>query len=80
VAVIWVEEPPGSSSAATPFQHSGEEVGVILEGQHRVWLDGVCHELSAGDTITFPSTIPHWYENAGTELVKAIWVVSPPSF
>jgi transcriptional regulator with XRE-family HTH domain len=80
VAVIWVEEPPGSSSAATPFQHSGEEVGVILEGRHRVWLDGVCHELSAGDAITFPSTIPHWYENAGTEPVKAIWIVSPPSF
>lgn len=78
--VVWVEEPPGSNSKDTPYQHPGEEVGVILEGHHTVWLDGVPYELGPGDTITYASSIPHWYENPGTETVRAIWIITPPSF
>jgi transcriptional regulator with XRE-family HTH domain len=78
--VVWVEEPPGSNSKDTPYRHPGEEVGVILEGHHIVWLDGVPYELGPGDAITYPSSIPHWYENPGTEVVRAIWIITPPTF
>lgn len=78
--VVWVEEPPGSNSKDVPYQHSGEEVGIILEGQHIVWLDGTPYELGPGDTITYPSHIPHWYENRGAETVRAIWIITPPTF
>lgn len=77
---VWVEEPPGYNSEDTPFQHAGEEFGLILEGQHTVWLDGVPYDLEAGDSITYASTIPHWYSNRGSSTVKAVWVITPPTF
>lgn len=77
---VWVEEPPGYNSEATPFQHPGEEFGIILEGHHTVWLDGVPYELGPGDAITYASTIPHWYSNNGPTVVKALWVITPPTF
>lgn len=77
---VWVEEPPGYNSEETPFRHAGEEFGLILEGQHTVWLDGVPYDLEPGDSITYASTIPHWYSNRGTTTVKAIWVITPPTF
>lgn len=78
--VVWVEAPPGYSTADTPFAHAGEEVGVILSGTHEVHLDGVRYVLEAGDSISYPSTIPHWYVNSGTALVQAIWIITPPTF
>lgn len=78
--VVWVEEPPGYNSEATPFQHAGEEFGLILQGQHTVWLDGVPYELEPGDSITYASTTPHWYSNRGDTTVKAVWVITPPTF
>lgn len=80
IEAVWVEEPPGYTSEETPFQHAGEEFGLILEGRHTVWLDGVPYDLEAGDSITYASTIPHWYANRGTTTVKAIWVITPPTF
>ena len=78
--VVWVEAPPGYNTADSPFTHAGEEVGVILSGTHEVYLDGVRHVLEAGDSISYQSTIPHWYVNSGTELVRAIWIITPPTF
>lgn len=77
---VWIEAPPGYDTSATPFTHPGEEFGVVLEGRHEVYLDGVRYELGPGDSITYPSTTPHWYRNAGTQTVKAIWVITPPTF
>lgn len=77
---VWVEAPPGYDTSTSPFAHPGEEFGIVLEGRHEVWLDGVCHELGPGDSITYSSTVPHWYRNPGLDVVKAIWVITPPSF
>lgn len=77
---IWVEAPPGYDTSGSPFSHPGEEFGVVLEGKHEVYLDGVCYELGVGDSITYPSTTPHWYRNPGPDTVKAIWIITPPTF
>lgn len=77
---LWIEAPPGYDTSATPFAHPGEEFGLVLEGRHAVFLDGVRHDLGPGDSITYPSTTPHWYRNIGREPVKAIWVITPPTF
>lgn len=78
--VVWVEAEPGYTSKDTPFVHGGEEVGVVIEGRHEVYLDGVCHVLEAGDAIAYSSTIPHWYANPGPDRVTAVWIITPPSF
>lgn len=77
---VWIVAPVGYDTSSTPFSHAGEEFGLIIEGRHQVFLDGVCHELDAGDSITYSSTIPHWYRNAGDVPCKAVWVITPPSF
>lgn len=76
----WVETPPGSESSATPFQHRGEEFGIILSGEKDVYLDGVKYHLETGDSIRYSSSIPHWYANNGTETCISVWVITPPSW
>ncbi len=77
---VWIEAPPGYDTSDTPFAHPGEEFGIVLEGRHQVFLDGVCYELGPGDSISYASTVPHWYRNPGPETVKAVWVVTPPTW
>lgn len=77
---VWVEAPPHYDTSETPFAHPGEEFGIVLEGRHEVYLDGTHYELGPGDSITYSSSIPHWYRNPGPNVVKAIWVITPPSF
>lgn len=78
--VVWVEGPVGYDTKDTPFTHAGEEVHVLLEGQHEVYLDGVCYRLEAGDAIAYASSIPHWYRNPGPDPVKLISIITPPTF
>lgn len=78
--VLYLEIPPGASTESTPFSHRGEEVGYILEGVHEVHLDGVRHVLREGDTISYSSTTPHWYRNPGPGVVRAIWIITPPTW
>ncbi|MEC3980728.1 helix-turn-helix domain-containing protein [Amycolatopsis sp. H20-H5] len=71
---------PGASSGELPHTHAGEEVGFMLSGRLRYWIDDECHELQAGDAITYESTRPHRYENPGGETAVSVWALTPPSF
>ena len=52
----------------------------MLEGTHAVSVGGTRYVLRAGDSISYDSTIPHWYENPGDTTSVSLWVVTPPSF
>ena len=78
--VIWLEIPAGTSTEANPYLHGGEEVGVILDGVHEVHVAGETYLLEAGDAITYPSTVPHWYRNPGPQVTRAIWIITPPTW
>lgn len=54
---------------------NGHEFGYILSGVLRVVLGAESVILSAGDSITLPSSAPHRLYNDGPEHVRAIWVV-----
>jgi len=60
------------------YGHEGWEFGVILAGNAELIYGNETYQLTTGDTISFPSNIPHLFRNAGEELLKAIWVVTPP--
>jgi transcriptional regulator with XRE-family HTH domain len=77
---VYTEAQPGYSTEDSPFVHQGEEFGFVISGRHEVVVDGVSYLLETGDSITYPSSVPHWYRNPGTETSKAIWVITPPSF
>ncbi|MCY3924001.1 MAG: XRE family transcriptional regulator [bacterium] len=77
---IRIVAEPGYTTEDTPFVHDGEEFGIVLEGTHAVNVGGAHYVLQAGDSISYSSTIPHWYENPGEVTSVSLWVVTPPSF
>lgn len=78
--MVWVETPPGQSTEERPFQHQGEECGVVLEGTLEVRLGGETYLLEAGDSIAYRSNTPHSYRNPGRITTKSVWAITPPSF
>ena len=62
---------PSSSLGRT----DGHEFGYVLSGVLRVVLGADSVILSAGDSITLPSSAPHRLFNDGPEHVRAIWIV-----
>ncbi|TAM67049.1 MAG: cupin domain-containing protein [Microbacteriaceae bacterium] len=80
IEALWVVTSPGHDTSGTPFAHGGEEFGIILSGKEDVYLNGQRHVLETGDSITFDSTIPHWYNNCYDEPCVAVWINSPPTW
>ncbi len=72
---------PGASSQGG-YSHAGEEFMYVLTGSLGVWLDVTedFHRLSAGDALTFPSTIVHRFQALGDTETRLIWVNTPPTF
>jgi transcriptional regulator with XRE-family HTH domain len=62
------------------YTHDGEECGLVLEGKFKGIFGNREIILEPGDSIYYKSSIPHRWENAGEVEVKAIWVITPPSF
>lgn len=72
--------PPGTGSGSTPYVHRGEEAGLVLKGELKLWVGEQSFMLNEGDSFSFPSTTPHRYENAGTQEAVVIWAITPPTF
>ena len=60
--------------------HLGEEFIYILDGEMRIWIGDVSHDLSAGDSIYFKSTTKHCLENHTDQPVVAISMITPSIF
>jgi len=71
---------PGSTSGDEPYEHEGEEAGVVIQGQFALWLDGQKFSLNEGDSFRFPSRTPHAYSNPGHVETIVIWAITPPSY
>lgn len=78
IEAFWVENLPFYDTSETPYQHDGEEFGIVLSGTRDVYLDGIRHRLEAGDSIRYSSTIPHWYVNPRDVKCVAGWVATHP--
>lgn len=78
--VLQTTVPAGFSNESHPFRHEGEECVVLLEGALSVEIEGIRHDLSAGDAITYDSGRPHWWHNATDEPALIVGAVTPPSF
>ena len=51
-----------AGSRMPEHQHAQEQIVHILEGQMRLIVDGVPHELSTGDSFYLASNVPHGVE------------------
>ncbi|NSX39000.1 cupin domain-containing protein [Pseudarthrobacter oxydans] len=61
-----------------PFTHEGEEWGFVLSGRLKVIVGDEVHFLEPGDSIWFPSTVPHRMENVADTATEYIWIDIPP--
>lgn len=75
-----IEVPPGYDNSERPFVHQGEEAVHLLEGTLEVWWGARHYSMTAGDTVTWDPSIPHWWRNQGTKRAVIIGAVTPPSF
>ena len=77
--IITVEEPEPERNDEW-YSHEGEEFGLVLEGCYEVTVADQTYFMEEGDSICFPSSLPHRMRNPGTTHSKTLWVITPPSF
>ncbi|WP_174614693.1 helix-turn-helix domain-containing protein [Virgibacillus ihumii] len=78
--VIYSTIEPGGKSGE-PYSHeSEEECIIVLSGELEVTIERESFHLYEGDTIKFSSRLSHSWNNPGVEELKALWVMTPPSF
>ena len=62
------------------YSHGGEEYIYIVSGELEVYVANKKYKMSAGDSLYFKSSLKHRFKNVSKKEVKALWVVSPPTF
>ncbi len=72
---LLVEFPPGNEER-TLFQHEGVEYFYVLEGEVTITIDNVSYTISAGDSGSFDSSLPHYTRNDTDKVAKIIIVAS----
>jgi transcriptional regulator with XRE-family HTH domain len=78
IEAFLIQIETGGEKGDREYGHSGWEFGVILKGQAQLIYGNETYDLDEGDSISFPSDIPHLFKNIGEDTLEAIWVVAPP--
>jgi transcriptional regulator with XRE-family HTH domain len=66
---------PRAESNATLYRHPGTEMVLVLSGRLDIFVGFERYELEAGDSIHFPSSLPHRYVNPTDETTRAVTVI-----
>jgi quercetin dioxygenase-like cupin family protein len=66
---------PGAESNPVPYTHGGREVVLLLEGALEVYVAFDRYRLDPGDSIMFPSSLPHRYVNPRDSIARGISVI-----
>lgn len=80
IEAIYGHYEVGASLGEETYTHAGEEWGMVLRGRLKVVVGDEIHFLETGDSIWFPSTLPHRMENVASEATEYIWINTPKSF
>jgi transcriptional regulator with XRE-family HTH domain len=70
----------GWSNQSAPYVHEGEECVLVVEGVLRITVDGDLYVVGEGDSLTYDSGLPHWYQNDTPHDAVLIGAMTPPSF
>ncbi|WP_027092105.1 helix-turn-helix domain-containing protein [Cohnella thermotolerans] len=76
---ILVTLNPGDDQNGT-YSHPGEEFYYLLSGTMTMVVDGQEYELKEGDSIHFPSHLPHHWYNPSDKPARMISVLTPAIF
>lgn len=70
----------GAGSGDQPYNHQGDEAGLVLKGRVSLWVDEKQYNLEEGDAFRFSSEIPHRFRNTGRSEARILWAVTPPLY
>jgi transcriptional regulator with XRE-family HTH domain len=70
---------PESDTGEDLLTHSGEEGGVVVEGELEVTVAGQTWVLGPGDAYYFDSRLPHRFRNTGKVVVRIVSANTPPT-
>jgi transcriptional regulator with XRE-family HTH domain len=76
---LIVSLPPGGKLCG-PFEHEGEEVGLVLEGELELTVEGVVHRVPAQSSFFLHSERTHFYRATSPIPCRVVWINTPPSF
>jgi transcriptional regulator with XRE-family HTH domain len=68
---------PRAESNSALYQHPGFEIALVLSGRFEIHVAFERYELEVGDSISFPSSMPHRYVNPTDEVARAVTVILP---
>jgi len=72
------EADPGGGSGGS-YEHDGDECVLVLEGTAEfVFGEESAKTLTAGESVSFNSRIPHRWINSGTDVLRMIWTNARP--
>jgi DNA-binding XRE family transcriptional regulator len=66
---------PGAESAEELYRHPGIEMVLVLENRFDIHVGFDVNVLEVGDSIAFPSSLPHRYVNPTDRVSRAVTVI-----
>ena len=58
----------------------GEKMGIVLKGSLEVSVGDDVYQLEEGDSIYYPTSVPHPWRALKGDIIEVIWILTPPSF
>ncbi len=66
---------PGAESHPRQYTHPGTEMVLVMSGCLEITIGFERYQLEPGDSIDFPSSMPHRYVNPSTQTARAVTVI-----
>ena len=66
---------PGAESHPRQYTHPGTEMVLVMSGCLEITIGFEHYLLEPGDSIDFPSSMPHRYLNPATQTARAVTVI-----
>ena len=79
MSILWETYEPETDTGQDYLTHSGEEGGVVIEGELELTVSGQTWVLGLGDSYYFDSRLPHRFRNTGKKPARIVSANTPPS-
>ena len=79
MSILWETYAPETDTGEDLLSHSGEEGGVVVEGELELTVAGKTWLLGPGDSYYFDSRLPHRFRNIGKIPARVVSANSPPT-
>ena len=78
---VYVGElPAGGSDSDVRYMHGdAQEFLLVISGKVCVYVDEERHEMTAGDSIEYLTSVPHRVANESDRRAEVLWVIGPPT-